>query len=212
MFYYSKSTFQKAGLSEQNSEYATVGAGVVNFLMALISIYVVSRFNRRPTFLLSASCAVVCLLILGIAITYIVSTHKTNDETYTRHHKNYFLECHFLDAIHLYFWCVKLCMYLRYWTGSHTLLYWLWIVWSGPEAHSDGSRKYGELGGKFYNRHDIPPSTRKNWTCLILHICIHHINVVYICQVGTVQFCMFPPLDILCKLFRNIITKIIHCL
>ncbi|KRT85756.1 membrane transporter [Oryctes borbonicus] len=71
VFYYSKSTFQKAGLSEENSEYATVGAGVVNFVMAIISVYLMSRFNRRSTFQLSALCSVVCLIILGIAITYI---------------------------------------------------------------------------------------------------------------------------------------------
>ncbi|GJQ86242.1 hypothetical protein Trydic_g20258 [Trypoxylus dichotomus] len=71
VFYYSKSTFQKAGLSEENSEYATVGAGVVNFFMAIFSIYLMSRFNRRTTFQLSALCSIICLIILGIAITHI---------------------------------------------------------------------------------------------------------------------------------------------
>ncbi|KAI4461473.1 hypothetical protein MML48_5g00006573 [Holotrichia oblita] len=71
VFYYSKSTFQKAGLSEEHSEYATVGAGIVNFFMAVISIYLMSRFNRRSTFQVSAVSSIISLIILGIAITYI---------------------------------------------------------------------------------------------------------------------------------------------
>ncbi|XP_017775957.1 PREDICTED: solute carrier family 2, facilitated glucose transporter member 1-like isoform X2 [Nicrophorus vespilloides] len=71
VFYYSVSIFMSAGLSEQNSQYATIGAGVINLAMAVISIPVMSRVDRRLVFQISSSSAAVCLFILGIAISYI---------------------------------------------------------------------------------------------------------------------------------------------
>lgn len=73
MFYYSVSIFKSAGLSEQNSQLATIGAGIINLSMAVISIPVMARFTRRSTLQLSLASTTVCLVALGIAIAYIVS-------------------------------------------------------------------------------------------------------------------------------------------
>lgn len=73
VFYYSVSIFMRAGLNESNSQLATIGAGIINLAMAVISIPVMSRFNRRSVFQLSCGTAAVFLALLGVAITYIVS-------------------------------------------------------------------------------------------------------------------------------------------
>lgn len=56
-----------------NSQLATIGAGVINLLMAIISIPVMARVNRRTTLQISLSLTVVFLIVLGTAINYIVS-------------------------------------------------------------------------------------------------------------------------------------------
>nr|XP_022918299.1 solute carrier family 2, facilitated glucose transporter member 1-like [Onthophagus taurus] len=73
VFYYSKSIFQNAGLSESNSEFATVAAGAVNLGMAIASIYIMSNFKRRSVFQLSTSLSALFLILLGVAITYMTT-------------------------------------------------------------------------------------------------------------------------------------------
>ena len=72
VFYYSKSIFVSAGLSDANSDYATVGAGIVNLGMGVVSIYSMSRFDRRLLFQISTLSSVICLIALGISNSYIV--------------------------------------------------------------------------------------------------------------------------------------------
>ncbi|KYB25426.1 solute carrier family 2, facilitated glucose transporter member 1 isoform X2 [Tribolium castaneum] len=71
VFYYSVSIFQKAGLSLLNSQLATIAAGCCNLLMAIISIPVMAKFNRRSTLQLSLVTTTFFLIILGLAITFI---------------------------------------------------------------------------------------------------------------------------------------------
>lgn len=73
VFYYSGNTiFKSAGLSAQGRQWATIGAGVVNFAMAVISIPVMANINRRITIQISLSLTTVCLVLLGISINLIV--------------------------------------------------------------------------------------------------------------------------------------------
>lgn len=71
VFYYSVSIFKKAGLNEKSSQFATIGAGVINFAMAVISIYTMSRINRRTLWQISCLTSAIFLALLGISITYI---------------------------------------------------------------------------------------------------------------------------------------------
>ncbi|KAJ4430980.1 hypothetical protein ANN_19573 [Periplaneta americana] len=71
VFYYSVTIFESAGLSNQGSQYASIGAGGVNLLITIIAIPLVNRFGRRPLALASCWSAAVCLVILCISITYI---------------------------------------------------------------------------------------------------------------------------------------------
>lgn len=68
VFYYSVIIFQAAELSLENSQLATIAAGCCNLLMAIISIPVMARFNRRPVLHLSLITTIIFLVILGIAI------------------------------------------------------------------------------------------------------------------------------------------------
>ncbi|XP_025837362.1 solute carrier family 2, facilitated glucose transporter member 1 isoform X2 [Agrilus planipennis] len=71
VFYYSVSIFKTAGLDELNSQLASIGAGSINLLMAIISIPLMAKCNRRSVLQLSCFTASFCLLILGLTITYI---------------------------------------------------------------------------------------------------------------------------------------------
>lgn len=67
VFYYSVSIFQNTGLSLENSQLATIAAGCCNLLMAIISIPVMAKFNRRITLQISLSTTAFFLALLGIA-------------------------------------------------------------------------------------------------------------------------------------------------
>ena len=73
VFYYSDVIFKSAGLDANTSQYATIGTGIINVLMALISVPVMSFFGRRTLFLISAYAAIGCLLVLTGSIALIVS-------------------------------------------------------------------------------------------------------------------------------------------
>ncbi|RZC33591.1 solute carrier family 2, facilitated glucose transporter member 1-like, partial [Asbolus verrucosus] len=71
VFYYSVLIFQSAGLSLENSQLATIAAGCCNLLMAIISIPVMAKFNRRNTLQLSLVTTAFFLILLGLAIYFI---------------------------------------------------------------------------------------------------------------------------------------------
>lgn len=68
VFYYSVGIFQTAQLSLENSQLATIAAGCCNLLMAIISIPIMARFNRRPLLNLSLITTIIFLIVLGVAI------------------------------------------------------------------------------------------------------------------------------------------------
>lgn len=74
VFYYSNVIFANAGLSEIGSQYATLGTGLVNIGMAVISVKIMSHFGRRQLFLNSCYTSLGCLVVLTIAITLTVSS------------------------------------------------------------------------------------------------------------------------------------------
>ncbi|KAL7288819.1 hypothetical protein TKK_0016795 [Trichogramma kaykai] len=71
VFYYSNEIFKKADLDVKTSQYATVGTGIINVAMALISVPMMSRFGRRTLFLVSASTSIACLLVLSASVAMI---------------------------------------------------------------------------------------------------------------------------------------------
>ncbi|XP_046412689.1 solute carrier family 2, facilitated glucose transporter member 1-like isoform X1 [Neodiprion fabricii] len=71
VFFYSNKIFQEAKLGETGAQYATLGTGVINVVMALIAVPVMSLFGRRTLFLLSCYLAVGCLTFLCFAIIFI---------------------------------------------------------------------------------------------------------------------------------------------
>ncbi|XP_077296953.1 solute carrier family 2, facilitated glucose transporter member 3-like isoform X2 [Arctopsyche grandis] len=73
VFYYSNSIFIKANLSESAAELATIGAGVVNCVMAILAIPLMARCGRRPLAIVSTASATVCLVCLCITIRLIDS-------------------------------------------------------------------------------------------------------------------------------------------
>lgn len=73
VFYYSVSVFKSAGLNAQQSAYANIGAGVVNFGIAFMVIPIMSCTGRKTLALFSCITAAICLIILSFSITYIVS-------------------------------------------------------------------------------------------------------------------------------------------
>lgn len=73
VFYYSNSIFLNAGLGDTGAELATLGTGVANIIMALVSVPVMSSLNRRGVLLTSIYSCFGCLIILCISILLIVS-------------------------------------------------------------------------------------------------------------------------------------------
>ncbi|XP_063232892.1 solute carrier family 2, facilitated glucose transporter member 1-like isoform X2 [Bacillus rossius redtenbacheri] len=71
VFYYSMTIFENAGLSHDGAQYASIGAGGMNLLVAIIAIPLVNRCGRRPLALWSCFTASVCLVLLCVCITYI---------------------------------------------------------------------------------------------------------------------------------------------
>ncbi|XP_066599868.1 solute carrier family 2, facilitated glucose transporter member 1-like isoform X2 [Prorops nasuta] len=71
VFYYSSSIFIDAGLGIKGSQYATLGTGLVNIGMALVSVPVMSYFNRRTVMLTSCYLSISCLVLLCATISLI---------------------------------------------------------------------------------------------------------------------------------------------
>ncbi|KAB0794592.1 hypothetical protein PPYR_11431 [Photinus pyralis] len=71
VFYYSTLIFQHAGLSSEESQLATIGTGIINLLMACVSVFVMSYFKRRGVMQLSCLSSILCLLLLAFTITFV---------------------------------------------------------------------------------------------------------------------------------------------
>lgn len=73
VFYYSNTIFLEAGLGITSAQYATLGTGVANIGMAVVSVPIMSLFSRRKVLFLSCYLCVGCLIALRICIALIVS-------------------------------------------------------------------------------------------------------------------------------------------
>lgn len=76
VFYYSNSIFLGAGLGITGAQYATLGTGVANILMAVISVPIMSLFSRRKVLFLSCYLCAGCLIALCIFILLIVRIYE----------------------------------------------------------------------------------------------------------------------------------------
>ena len=74
IFYYSTDFFKDAGISEENSQYATIGVGAILVTMTLITIPLMDRLGRRTLHLTGLGGIVVCSIMITIALNY-----NTND-------------------------------------------------------------------------------------------------------------------------------------
>lgn len=73
IFYYSSKIFNTAQLSPTQSQYATLGTGVINIAMAVISVRIMSHFGRRTLFFCSSYASAACLVVLAFGYYFIVS-------------------------------------------------------------------------------------------------------------------------------------------
>ncbi|XP_054738764.1 solute carrier family 2, facilitated glucose transporter member 1-like isoform X2 [Anastrepha obliqua] len=73
IFFYSVRIFTKCGFSTESAAWMNFGAGVLNFIFALVSFVVMQKFNRRPCMLLSSGACAISLFGLGFALKYIDS-------------------------------------------------------------------------------------------------------------------------------------------
>ncbi|EZA58672.1 Solute carrier family 2, facilitated glucose transporter member [Ooceraea biroi] len=73
VFYYSKSIFLRAGLTMYEAQYAILGTGVANIMMAIFSVPMMSC-SRRIVFFVSCYCSIGCLVIMCISLALIDSS------------------------------------------------------------------------------------------------------------------------------------------
>nr|XP_012234810.1 PREDICTED: solute carrier family 2, facilitated glucose transporter member 1-like isoform X2 [Linepithema humile] len=71
VFYYSNTIFLGAGLGITGAQYATLGTGVANIVMAIVSVPVMLLFSRRKVLFLSCYLCIGCLVALCISIALI---------------------------------------------------------------------------------------------------------------------------------------------
>ncbi|KAJ8722423.1 hypothetical protein PYW07_003603 [Mythimna separata] len=70
VFYYSQTIFKQAGLSVQNSQYATIGCGFINVCTAVLMLKLLPRFGRRPLLLASVCAAALLLAALAACMLF----------------------------------------------------------------------------------------------------------------------------------------------
>uniref|UniRef100_A0A669B914 Solute carrier family 2 member 3b n=1 Tax=Oreochromis niloticus TaxID=8128 RepID=A0A669B914_ORENI len=72
VFYYSTGIFSNAGVSEPI--YATIGAGVVNTVFTVVSLFLVERAGRRTLHLIGLAGMAICALIMTISLSLVKTT------------------------------------------------------------------------------------------------------------------------------------------
>ncbi|KAI1309405.1 Solute carrier family 2, facilitated glucose transporter member 3 [Halotydeus destructor] len=70
VFYYSTMTFEKVGMTTNESQLASIGCAGLNFIFALIAMPLVTKYSRRTLLLISSSLSCVMLVILTISISF----------------------------------------------------------------------------------------------------------------------------------------------
>lgn len=74
VFYYSTNIFETAGVTQPI--YATIGAGVVNTVFTVVSLFLVERAGRRTLHLIGLAGMAICALIMTISLS-LVDTNKS---------------------------------------------------------------------------------------------------------------------------------------
>nr|QDF45859.1 glucose transporter 3b [Lateolabrax maculatus] len=74
VFYYSTGIFDKAGVTQPI--YATIGAGVVNTVFTVVSLFLVERVGRRTLHLIGLGGMAICALLMTIALS-LVDTNQS---------------------------------------------------------------------------------------------------------------------------------------
>ncbi|XP_017865211.1 PREDICTED: solute carrier family 2, facilitated glucose transporter member 1 [Drosophila arizonae] len=73
IFYYSVSIFTKAGFSEQNAQWANLGAGCLNLCISLLGPLLMATCKRRTLMMLSSSICSIFLFSIAFVLYYIES-------------------------------------------------------------------------------------------------------------------------------------------
>jgi MFS family permease len=69
VIYYSTDVFRAAGIGGTNgAEFASLAVGGVNFLAAIVSVFLTDRFGRRPLLSIGLVAIAVCLAVAGIIL------------------------------------------------------------------------------------------------------------------------------------------------
>ncbi|XP_014673264.1 PREDICTED: solute carrier family 2, facilitated glucose transporter member 1-like [Priapulus caudatus] len=69
VFYYSTRVFEEgAGISPEAAVYATIGVGVANVIMSLVSVLLIDKLGRRTLHLLGLSGMEICTIVLTISL------------------------------------------------------------------------------------------------------------------------------------------------
>ncbi|XP_053481817.1 solute carrier family 2, facilitated glucose transporter member 1 [Ictalurus furcatus] len=78
VFYYSTEIFTKAGITEPT--YATIGAGIVNTIFTVVSLFLVERAGRRTLQMIGLGGMAVCALVITIALQLLVDPCGQQEE------------------------------------------------------------------------------------------------------------------------------------
>ncbi|XP_026808100.1 solute carrier family 2, facilitated glucose transporter member 1-like isoform X2 [Rhopalosiphum maidis] len=68
VFYYSTSIFRNAGMSTADAQYGNLGAGVINFIVTILSATFIEKFGRKTLLLFSSAMCVFMLTALMISM------------------------------------------------------------------------------------------------------------------------------------------------
>ncbi|KAG4071658.1 hypothetical protein HA402_011812 [Bradysia odoriphaga] len=71
VFFYSVSMFERSGLSSTNAKWANLGTGVINFLVASFTPYLMATINRRPLLLFSIFATGTMLIMITVVTSLI---------------------------------------------------------------------------------------------------------------------------------------------
>nr|CAD7257983.1 unnamed protein product [Timema shepardi] len=127
VFYYSVSIFESAGLSHDGSQYASIGAGGVNLLIAIISIPLVNCCSRRGLTLWSCATAAFFLTMLCICITYIVPANFWGHNRVVQHMSGGWT-CGQAHVWSIDLWAGTCLWIIDLWAGT---CLWIMDLWAG---------------------------------------------------------------------------------
>ena len=68
MLFYSTNFFEMAGIDSESSQFATIGVGVIIFIMTLVSVPLMDKLGRRPLFLVGSIGEIICHIVTTVAL------------------------------------------------------------------------------------------------------------------------------------------------